>query len=111
MKISFSRIFIVALLGCRVCVADPSSPSSAPAPAVNPPRGTSDAPAARGALPEDKANGPRKPAAQKPVVVQPAGPVFKDARNRAPAPAIVGGPAKNKTAGVINGTGMSHKPL
>jgi hypothetical protein len=112
MKTFLSIIFISAALLQGTCYADPPSPSSAPAHATNPPRGASDtAVATKGALPENKANSLRKPTAQKPSAGQPAGPVFRDARNRAPAAAIVGGPAKNKTAGVITGTGMNHKPL
>jgi hypothetical protein len=112
MKTFLSRIFVGAVLWCGVCYADPSSPSSAPPHAVNPPRGTSDAVAAtKGVLPENKADSLRNSTTPKPSAVQPAGLVLRNAHNRAPAAAVIGGPAKNKTAGVINGTGMNHKPL
>ncbi len=47
-----------------------------------------------------------------PSVIQPAGPLFKDARNRGPATAVIGGPGnlKHRMTAEINGATMSRKP-
>ena len=47
-----------------------------------------------------------------PSIIQPAGPLLKDARNRGSATVAIGGPAnsKNKIAAVISGASVNRKP-
>ncbi len=62
-------------------------------------------------LPENKTIGFNSSKAKPLNVIQPAEPVFRDARNHTPVAGVLGGPAKSKTAPVISGTSINHKPL
>jgi len=66
---------------------------------------------ANAASPGKKISGLNNSTARSSSVVQPPGPLFKDARNRGPAAAVVGGLPRNKITPVISGTSVTHKPL
>ena len=61
-------------------------------------------------LPENKTTGLNSSKARPSTVIQPAGPLFRDARNRGPVTGVLGGPAKSKTTAVISGATVHRKP-
>ncbi len=67
--------------------------------------------AAKMVLPGIESPGTKSSKAVRFIGIQPAGPMFRDARNRSPAMTILGGPAKSKNSPVISGTSVNHKPL
>jgi hypothetical protein len=66
---------------------------------------------ANAASPGKKTSGLNNSTARSSSAIQAPGPLFKDARNRGPAAAVVGGLPKNKMTPVISGTSVNHKPL
>jgi hypothetical protein len=67
--------------------------------------------AAKPIVSANKIIGPNSLTVRSSSVIRPIEPTFKDARNRGPVTAVLGGSSQNKTTAVVNGTTINHKSL